>query len=136
MQLLASYPYLKLYLHEGAGRALEAQWTGVAASPVLRRATLECIELARAHGVTGWVADDRRLGPVSPVDLSWIYTYVFPLLVQGGVRRFARLEAEDPQTQRVVSRVQEIAAQKLTFELCSFNDPAEARAWACGGSLR
>jgi hypothetical protein len=104
----------------------------VAASPVLRRATLECIELARAHGVTGWVADDRRLGPISPADLSWIYTYVFPLLVQGGVLRFACLEAEDPQTQQDVNQVHEIAAQQLPFELRSFTDPAEARAWACG----
>ncbi|MFC7671174.1 hypothetical protein ACFQT0_30095 [Hymenobacter humi] len=51
-----------------------------------------------------------------PEDLSWISTYVFPLLVQGGVRRFARLEAEDPQIQRVVGLVQEIVEQQLPFE--------------------
>jgi hypothetical protein len=133
MQLLISYPYLKLYLHQGAASALEAQWNGVPTSAVLRRATLECVQQARAHGVTGWVADDRQLGPLRPEDLSWIYTYVFPLLVQGGILRFARLEAEDPHTPRVVQVVQEIAVQQMPFELRSFTDPAQARAWACGG---
>src|SRR5688572_11923996 len=132
MQLVASYPYLELYLHQGAGCALEAQWTGLAPSAVLRRTTLECVQLARSHSVTGWIADDRHLGPVRPEDLSWISTYVFPLLVQGGVRRFARLEAEDPRTQRVVGLVQDIVEQQLPFELRSFTDLEPARAWACG----
>lgn len=132
MQLLASYPYLTLSLHEGTFRALEAQWTGMAPSAVLRRITLECVTLAREHGVTGWIADDRQLGPVSPVDLAWISTFVFPLLVQGGVRRFARLEVANPQTQRMIGLVQEIAEQQLPFELRTFTDPPQARAWACG----
>ncbi|GAB3319435.1 hypothetical protein GCM10027511_30010 [Hymenobacter humi] len=132
MQLLLSYPFLALYLHEGAGRALEAQWMGTPSSARLRRTTLECVQLARSHGASGWIADDRQLGPLRPEDLSWISTYVFPLLVQGGVRRFARLEAEDPQIQRVVGLVQEIVEQQLPFELRSFTDPEQARVWACG----
>ena len=136
MQLLACYPYLNLYLHQDASRVLEAQWNGVASSVLLRKATLECVELARAHSITGWIADDRQLGPVSPSDLSWITTFVFPLLVKGGVRRFARLEAVDPRTQRVIDLVQEIAVQQLPvelpFELRSFTNPVQARAWACG----
>ncbi|MBF9239643.1 hypothetical protein I2I05_19780 [Hymenobacter sp. BT683] len=135
MQRLVSYPYLELTLHDGAGRALEARWNGVIAPAALRRATLECVTLARAHGVTGWVADDRRLGPVAPRDLAWIATYVFPLLIKWGVRRFARLEAVDPRSQRGLALAQEMAAHTLPFALRSFTDPHEARAWACGDIL-
>ena len=132
MQILTSRPHLTLSLHAGPCRALEARWTGAPGSALLRQATLECVELARAHGATGWVADDRLLGPVRPADLAWIVAFVLPLLVQGGVRRFARLEAADPRTQGLLGPVQESAAQHLLFELRSFTDPAPARAWACG----
>jgi hypothetical protein len=131
MHLLASYPYVQLYLHQGAARALEARWTGTATSAQLRQATLACVELARAYGVTGWVADDRALGPVRPEDLSWISTYVFPLLIRGGVHRFARLAPEGPRTQQVVGLAQDLAVQQLPFALRSFTDVWQARAWAC-----
>jgi hypothetical protein len=35
MQLLANYPFLHLYLHEGPSPALEAQWRGFVSSPFL-----------------------------------------------------------------------------------------------------
>ena len=132
MQLLVSYPYLQLYLHKGESVALEAQWTGMPGSVLLRQATLECVTLAREHGVTGWIADDRQLGPVSARDLEWIATYVLPLLIKWGVRRFARLEGVAPLTQERVGPVQDRAQQQLAFELRSFTAPAEARAWAAG----
>jgi hypothetical protein len=132
MQLLATYPYLTLSLHTGASRAIEAQWKGVAGSVLLRRATLECVTLAAEHRVTGWVADDRLLGPVRPVDVAWAATYVLPILVKQGLQRFARLAAVDPLTQRVLAPTQETAARQGPFELRSFTDPLAARAWACG----
>jgi hypothetical protein len=132
MKQLASYPYLTLSLHEGACRAIEARWTGVASSATLRRATLECATLVGEHSVRGWIADDRLLGPVPAQDVAWIATYVLPLLVKMGLQRFARLEAENPQTQQVVGPAQKIAQQQLAFELRTFTDVAEARAWACG----
>lgn len=132
MQLLASYPYLRLSLHEGVSRALEAQWNGCIRSAALRRATLECVTLARAHRITGWIADDRLLGPVHPADVEWMATFGLPLVVKLGLRRFARLEAVDPLTQRVIGPAQESAAQHLPFELRTFTDLDQARAWACG----
>ena len=132
MQMLVSYPYLKLYLHQGASRALEAQWNGVPTSTLLRQATLKCVILAREHRVGGWIADDRELGPVPPADLEWVATYVLPLLIKGGVQRFARLEVVAPLTQPVIGPAQERAQQQLSFELRSFTDPEAARAWAIG----
>ena len=132
MQLLVSYPHLKLYLHEGASRAMEAQWKGVPGSVLLRQATLECVTLAREHRITGWIADDRLLGPVPLVDLEWIVANVLPLLNKGGVQRFARLEVVAPLTQSLIAQTQETATQQLPFELRSFTDVRAARAWACG----
>ena len=132
MQPLLSTPYLKLYLHPGGSRALEAQWNGVVDSVLLRRATLECVRLAREHHVSGWIADDR-VGPVSAADVGWVATYVLPLLINGGIERFARLEVIAPLTQQVIGPVQERAQQQLGFALRSFTDPAAARAWACSG---
>lgn len=132
MQLLASYPYLSLSLHEGRGRAIEAQWKGFVSSALLRQATLECVQLAREHHITGWIADDRRLGAVRPVDLEWIATQVLPQLIQVGIKRFARIEAFDPLNKLLISQAQETAQQQLPFELRSFSDLEAARSWASG----
>jgi hypothetical protein len=132
MQLLASYPFLNLYLHEGASRAIEAQWHGFISSALLRQATLDAVKLAREHRITGWVADDRLLGPVRPVDLEWIATEVLPILIDVGLRRFARIEAEDPLNKMLIGQAQETAEQQLPFELQAFTDLTAARAWACG----
>ena len=133
MRLLISYPHLKLYLHEGTCSAIEAQWYGEISSVLLRQTTLECVMLAREHSITGWIADDRQLGLIHPRDLAWIATYVLPLLIKWGVKRFARLEAADPLSQQLIGQAQEQAEQQLDFELRSFTDPAEAQAWASAG---
>ena len=131
MQLLASYPYLTLSLHKGRGRAIEAQWKGFVSSAVLRHATLECVRLAREYAVTGWIADDRLLGAVRPVDLEWIATQVLPELIALGVNRFARLEAVDPLNKLLIGQAQQSAEQHLPFALQSFADLKAARVWAC-----
>ncbi|HEX8328514.1 MAG TPA: hypothetical protein VF629_13305 [Hymenobacter sp.] len=131
MQLLASYPYLKLYLHEGNSRAIEAQWLGFVGSTLLRQATLECVALAGEHRITGWIADDRLLGPVRPVDLAWIASEILPKLVEVGLQRFARIEALDPLNQLLIGQAQEAAEQQMPFTLQSFTDVDLARAWAC-----
>jgi hypothetical protein len=131
MQLLATYPYLNLYLHEGAGRAIEAQWKGFIGSTVLRQATQEAVQLAQEHRISGWIADDRLLGPVRPTDLEWITREMLPLLLAAGLRRFARIEAEDPLNKMLIGQAQEAASQQLPFELRSFTDVEAARAWAC-----
>jgi hypothetical protein len=132
MQRLASYPFLDLYLHEGVSRAIEAQWRGFVNSALLREATLEAVRLAQQHHISGWIADDRLLGPVRPVDLAWIAEEILPVLVELGLRRFARIEAEDPLNKMLIGKAQEEAEQQLPFELRSFTDLKAARAWASG----
>ncbi|WP_227606790.1 hypothetical protein [Hymenobacter translucens] len=119
-------------MHQGTSRAIEAQWKGFVGSTVLRQATLECVDHARAHGITGWIADDRLLGPVRPIDLQWIATEVLPQLVVVGLKRFARIEAIDPLNKMLIGQAQETAQQHLPFELQAFTDLDAARSWACG----
>jgi hypothetical protein len=132
MQLLLTHPHLRLYLLEGPCQAIEAQWKGFVGSALLRQTTLECVALAREHHATGWVADDRLLGPVRPQDLAWIAATVLPGLVEAGLQRFARLEAEDPLNQFLIGQAQATAEQQLPFALRSFTDVEQARRWACG----
>ncbi|TGE16002.1 hypothetical protein [Hymenobacter elongatus] len=132
MHLLATYPYLNLYLYEGTSRAIEAQWLGFVSSSLLRQATLDCVEHARQQRITGWIADDRLLGPVRPVDLEWIAQQVFPRLIELGVQRFARLEGVDPLNKLLIGQAQETAQQQMPFELLAFTNLTAARNWACG----
>lgn len=132
MQLLTASSHLTLYLHQGASRALEAQWLGFASSAVLRQSTLEAVVLARQYRITSWIADDRLLGPVRPVDLEWIAQHVLPQLIAVGIKRFARIDAIDPLNKLLIGQAQAAAAQQLPFELRTFTDLTAARAWACG----
>jgi hypothetical protein len=132
MRLLAQYPFLHLYLHEGASRALEAQWQGFATSSVFRQAIAEALDHARTHRITGWVADDRLLGPVRPADMAWIAADILPELVRVGLRRLARIEAKDPLNQLLIKQMHRAAHERAPFAQQLFTDVAQARAWACG----
>ena len=134
MQLLTASPHLTLYLHEGTSRAIEAQWLGFASSDVLRQATVDAVKLARQYRITGWIADDRLLGAVRPVDLRWIAEHVLPQLIAVGIKRFARIEAIDPLNKLLIGQAQETAQQQLPFELRTFTDLRAARAWASSNS--
>jgi hypothetical protein len=134
MLLLVSHSFLNLYLHEQPGcRVLEAQWRGFVSSQFLRQATIEALELARQHRITGWIADDRKLGAVRPVDLEWITTNIVPELVAVGVKRFAIIKAEDPLNQLLISNAAEDEAlAALPFQIRQFTSVEQARTWACG----
>jgi hypothetical protein len=132
MQLLYSSDFLTLTLHEGASRAIEAKWQGFVSSAVLRQATLDAVVLARQHRITGWIADDRLLGPVRPVDLEWIAQHVLPQLIGVGLKRFARIEAIDPLNKLLIGQVQDTAESQMPFEMQTFTSLPAARAWACG----
>jgi hypothetical protein len=131
-QLLVSYPYLDLYLHTRAAPALEARWRGFVSSAVLRQVVAETLVLARQHRIRGWIADDRLLGPVRPTDLEWIVTEMLPALVKFGVKRLARIEAEDPMNQLLIGSAQETVQPTLPLEIRVFSDLPAARVWATG----
>ena len=127
---LASYPFLNLLLHTGNRNVFETEWLGFAGSTELREAMTETLRLARLHHVTGWVADDRRLGAVRPKDLAWIQTYLLLPLSDLGVLRFAHLESEEPLHRLTINSMYQAAVQELHFDFQHFTSLPEARAWA------
>ncbi|MCC3156887.1 hypothetical protein LJ737_06545 [Hymenobacter sp. 15J16-1T3B] len=131
MELLATFPFLRLHLHTTGHRALEAEWRGFVSSAFLRQALTEALGLARKHRVQAWIADDRRLGPVRPTDLEWVVTTVVPEFVALGIDRFAMIEAEDPLNKLLISNAADTVTRELPLQVRRFTDPDEARRWAC-----
>ncbi|NML64379.1 hypothetical protein HHL22_04090 [Hymenobacter sp. RP-2-7] len=131
-QTLAAYPFLNLLLHPGPVPVLETEWLGFAGSDDFRTALVEAMRLARLHKVTGWVADDRRLGAVRPKDLAWTHEQVLRPLSALGVRRFAHLESLEALNRLTIDGLYRAALPDLAYEFRHFTDLGQARAWAAG----
>ena len=129
---LAAYPFLNILLHTGTTKVLETEWLGFAGSADFREALTETLHLAQLHRVTGWVADDRRLGAVRPKDLDWCRTTILEPLSELGVRRFAHLESEEVLNRLTINGMYQSAVPGLNYEFRHFTSPIEARAWAAG----
>ncbi|GAB3638020.1 hypothetical protein GCM10027422_36100 [Hymenobacter arcticus] len=128
---LASYDFLNLLLHTSGQRTvLETEWLGFAGSNDFRLALTEALRLARLHHVTGWVADDRRLGAVRPKDLEWTHTEMLVPLNELGVLRFAHLESEQVLNRLIIDGMYQTAIPGLNYEFRHFTSILEARAWA------
>lgn len=133
MSVLLAFPFLNVHLHPGPCPVLETEWLGFAGSADFREALAQTVDAARAHGVRGWVADDRRLGPVRPVDMDWIAAWLLPTLDEQGIGRFALLESEESMNRFLISNMYQTAMPALQrMEIQAFADPAAAHAWACG----
>lgn len=131
-KVLATYPFLNLLLHAGPHPAMETEWLGFANSADFRAALLEALRLAHLHKVAGWVADDRRLGPVRPKDLEWTYQQVLKPLSDLGVRRFAHLESDEALNRLTIDGLYRQVVPSLAYEYRHFTDLEPARAWALG----
>ena len=131
---LATYPFLNILLHTGAHNVLETEWLGFAGSTDFRSALVEALRLARLHRVTGWVADDRRLGAVRPKDLDWTHSAILLPLSELGVLRFAHLESEEVLNRLTINGMYQAAVPGLAYEFRHFNSLAAARAWAAASS--
>ncbi|RZJ87497.1 MAG: hypothetical protein EOO60_12135 [Hymenobacter sp.] len=129
---LASYPFLNILLHTGKHNVLETEWLGFAGSTDFRQALTELLRLARLHHVTGWVADDRRLGAVRPKDLDWTHTNLLVPLSELGVRRFAHLESEEVMNRLTINGMYQSAIPGLAYEFRHFASLTEARDWTAG----
>ncbi|UOQ53786.1 hypothetical protein [Hymenobacter cellulosivorans] len=132
MSVLASYESLTLHLHPGAYPALETEWLGFANSVDFRRYIGQALQLAAEHGVRAWIANDRLLGAVRPIDLEWVASHVLPEMVALGVVRFARLESEATLNRLLIGSMYQDATPDLPLETRAFASIEEARAWARG----
>ncbi|KUG09059.1 hypothetical protein [Solirubrum puertoriconensis] len=132
MQLLRSYPALKLYLHAAGDKALEAQWYGAVSGTLFQTMVAEALALAQQYRFAGWVADDRLLGPLSAADVRYVGEQFMPSLIQLGLKRLALLEAVSPASQERVMAGLTSLGPNLCLQIRFFTDPIDARAWACG----
>ncbi|RSK45214.1 hypothetical protein [Hymenobacter rigui] len=129
---LASFPFVTFYLHDIGCNALEAVWGDYVSSSFFREAVQQAISFVRQHQVSGWVADDRRLGPMEREDLAWVGLEVLPALAAAGLRRLAMLESDDWLNRRLIEEEYTFPVESLAIEVRHFTDPRAARRWACG----
>jgi len=127
---VAAYPFLNILLHTSTRNVLETEWLGFAGSADFRMAITEALRLARQYHVTGWVADDRRLGAVRPKDLDWCYHALLAPLSELGLLRFAHLEAQETLNRLTISGMYQNALPNLAYTFKHFSSLPEARAWA------
>jgi hypothetical protein len=132
LKRLASYPFLNLYLHEGASRALEVEWLGDVSRSALRQSLTDMLELVSPYNIKGLVTDARRLSNMHPDDITWMGTHVLPALLTLGVTRMARFVAPDILSSKLVGDEIKANQRKVNFEVSFFTDIEAARTWACG----
>jgi hypothetical protein len=124
-----TFPYLNLYLHL-EGPTVETSWLGFATGSEFRAGVLQALELGQQYHATGWVADDRLLGPVRPRDLQWCFEEVLLTLDKVGIRRFALLESQNAMNRRTIDAIYQELQPAVRFTIRRFTDLPQARAWA------
>lgn len=130
MSVLLDYPFLTVHFYPGPVPVLETQWLGFAGTADFREALTQAVDAARSHGVRGWLADDRRIGPVRPVDMDWVATWLLPTLDALGIRRFALLESAEALNRFLINNMYQDATPELPrMAFRAFTDAAAARAW-------
>jgi len=122
------------HLHMGPCNVLETEWLGFAGTSDFQHVITEAIALARQHGATGWVADDRHIGPVRPKNMKWVATHLLPALVELGISRFALLESAETMNRFLIGSMYQEALAELPLEFRKFTDVEVARNWACAQS--
>lgn len=131
MRLLASNAYVDFYFHDDGCRTLEAVWSNYANTDYSRMAVLLGLSLVRQHQIDSWVADDRKLGPLSEEDLNWLAAEILPALAASGLRRLAVVESESRQNRELLEEAYSAPFHVLGIEVRHFSDVLSARAWAC-----
>ncbi|GAA4381235.1 hypothetical protein [Hymenobacter koreensis] len=133
MQLLASYPFLRLYLLQASNRcAIEAEWLGYTSSGWLRKALTEGIAQVEKHRAIAWIADDRLIGPISAEDLSWTASVMMPAIIATGLQRIAMVEAVTPTNRLLINDSIDASFPAAQVELRRFANLTDARRWALG----
>ena len=95
MEKLFSTQYVNISLHRTTHNTIELHWLDFVPSADFRATMLELLRLARLHGVQAWVADNRLIRALRPVDLEWAGSDVIVPMGESGVRRLAIVESQD-----------------------------------------
>lgn len=105
-------------------------WKAFANTKDFREALEKGLELVRQQKAAKWLADTRKMGPVSKKDLIWHDQEWTPRLFSAGVRYIATVVPESMPAKwslDAVSKTQTVAHYKA--EVRMFRTLEEARAW-------
>ena len=130
MQTLYSTPYLIIYLHQTTHQTLELHWLNFVPSADLRACLLEMLRLARQHQVKAWLADNRLIRAMRPVDLEWVGQAIMLPMSELGVRRLAVVESQDAINRMGVNAMLTAVLPNTQLTTNYFATLAEARTWA------
>ncbi|MGI4760550.1 MAG: hypothetical protein ACRYF0_07590 [Janthinobacterium lividum] len=130
MERLFSNQYVNISLYGTTHKTIELHWLDFVPSADFRAGMLELLRLARLHRAQAWVADNRLIRALRPVDLAWAGTDVIVPMSQLGVRRLAIVESQDAINRMGVNAMLSTTLPNTQLTSHFFPTMEEARAWA------
>lgn len=130
MEKLFATSHINIYLHTSTHLTIEIQWLDFVPGAELRSCLLEMLRLARQHRVQAWLADNRLIRAMRPVDLEWVGQEIMLPMSQLGVRRLSVVESQDAMNRMGVSAMLAVVLPSTQLTTQYFLTLAEARAWA------
>ncbi|WP_018476277.1 hypothetical protein [Pontibacter roseus] len=129
MQLFFQNNFVKLSFDKQSQLGI-AEWTGRLHGAELRESFLLCLEMINRFSLTKWLADDRRMGPITPDDLEWSLEVHVPNMAKSPLQRYAHLPSQfDTTRDSVDSMINKGHTYGLNLTLRDFKSKQEALAW-------
>ncbi|MGI4737689.1 MAG: hypothetical protein ACRYG7_21180 [Janthinobacterium lividum] len=130
MEKLFATSHINIFLHATTHKTIEIQWLDFVPSADLRTCLLEMLRLARQHKVQAWLADNRLIRAMRPVDLEWVGQEIMLPMSQFGVRRLSVVESQDAINRMGVNAMLAVVLPNTQLTTRYFTTLAEARTWA------
>ncbi|HXZ84202.1 MAG TPA: hypothetical protein VEI82_01820 [Myxococcota bacterium] len=111
------------------GRYYLSDWLGVFRKGAqLRRAYQACVELAKRHSPSVWLADTSKLPVIDPADAKWVADWFWPEFTRAGVRYMAAVSPQKVVSKMSAGRATEGLAASGSLEISVHETRAEAEA--------
>lgn len=104
-------------------------WKCPVPGPRYRAILLRMMAAVERHGLTNWLSDGRRMGPILYVDQAWTMEEFVPMLVAAGMQRIAIVSSEDVLNQIAVDRMVSSTPADVPYSIAFFEDPSIAQLW-------
>jgi hypothetical protein len=130
MEKLFATSHINIFLHTSTHKTIEIQWLDFVPSAELRTCLLEMLKLARQHKVRAWLADNRLIRAMRPIDLEWVGQDIMVPMSQLGVRRLSVVESQDAMNRMGVNALLAVVLPNTQLTTKYFATLTEAREWA------
>lgn len=104
-------------------------WKAPVPGPRYRAVLLRLMEVVERNGLTNWLSDGRRMGPILYADQAWTMQELVPKLVSVGMKRIAIVSSEDVLNQIAVDRMVGATPADVPYAIAFFEDPSIAQLW-------